>query len=46
MDECGYACGLRCSQVNKHRTLKEVREYEASLEKQNAETTHSEKTIM
>jgi hypothetical protein len=42
MDECGYACGLRCSQVNKHRTLKQVREYEASLKKGDA---HTEKTI-
>lgn len=31
MDICGHACGVRYSQINPHRTLKQVREYEASL---------------
>lgn len=30
MDVCGYMCGVRYSQINPHRTLKQVREYEAS----------------
>jgi hypothetical protein len=33
---------MRCSQVNKRRTLKQVREYEALLEKGEV---HVEKTI-
>lgn len=33
IDECGHMTGVRYSQLNKHRTLNEVREYEAQLEK-------------
>ena len=32
MDVCGHMCGVRYSQINPHRTLKLVREYEASLQ--------------
>jgi serine palmitoyltransferase len=32
MDVCGHMCGVRYSQINPHRTLKQVREYEASLQ--------------
>ncbi len=30
MDVCGHMCGVRYSQINPHRTLKQVREFEAS----------------
>jgi len=52
MDVCGYMCGVRYSQTNPHRTLKQVREFEASQQQQlndklNIETQqqNQEKTI-
>lgn len=35
MDICGHMCGLRYSQINKHRTLGEVFEFEEKEEKEN-----------
>ena len=32
IDVCGHMCGVRYSQLNPHRTLKQVREWEKSLE--------------
>ena len=32
MDVCGHMCGVRYSQLNPHRTLKQVREYERLIE--------------
>jgi hypothetical protein len=31
IDECGHLTGVKSSQLNKQRTLKEVREYELRL---------------
>ena len=31
MDVCGHMCGVRYSQINPHRTLKQVREFEAAF---------------
>lgn len=44
IDECGQMTGLKHSQLNKSRTLKEVREYESMLEKLSLES-NPEKTI-
>ncbi len=33
MDKCGHMCGVRYSQINPHRTLKQVREFEETLSK-------------
>lgn len=50
MDVCGEMCGVRYSQINPHRTLKQVREFEAKQQQQNEKLhieTHpnQEKTI-
>ncbi len=31
MDVCGHMCGVRYSQLNPHRTLKQVRDYEHKI---------------
>jgi serine palmitoyltransferase len=44
--ECGHMSGVRYSQLNPHRTFKQVKEYEASLEYAKLQETNcSEKTI-
>jgi hypothetical protein len=46
IDLCGDICGLRHSQINKHRSLKEIREYESYLEQcAKNESDKPEKTI-
>ncbi len=36
MDICGHMCGVRYSQINPHRSLKEVREFESMMLSQSA----------
>ena len=43
MDYVGHMTGVRYSQLNPHRTLKQVRELEAALDKQNLETNQEKK---
>ena len=43
IDVCSDVCGIRYSQLNKRRSLKEVREYETYLEER--ENAKPEKTI-
>jgi hypothetical protein len=43
IDVCGDICGIRHSQLNKHRSLKEIREYESYLEQCGANNTDSDK---
>jgi serine palmitoyltransferase len=38
IDECGHLTGVRYSQLNQHRTFKQVREYERSFKEDNSDS--------